>query len=118
MKRNVKVALLVLAALLVAGCAGPQVKGAGQDPVRASLYAMKEEVVAIREYVIGENLAGRMDNTTVAEFKKLDDKFTGVYRITEKLYRSGGNPAAIDMNKKQLQDFLLEMRRTYYPKGG
>lgn len=105
---------LVLVVALVAGsCSTLTVK----DPTRTSLYAMKEEAVAVREYVITEHLAGRIDAATLAKYQVLDDKFAGIYRVTIALYLGGSNPGGVTANTKTLQEVLLEIRRTYYPKG-
>jgi hypothetical protein len=113
--RRVVSLLLVLAiALAAGGCASVTIK----DPTKLSLYSMKEEAVAVREYVINEYLAGRIDDVTVAKFKALDDKFTGLYRLTVSLYLGGSNPGGVTANTKTLQEILLEIRRTYYPAGG
>jgi osmotically-inducible protein OsmY len=114
-RRNTVLLCAVLAlAVLAGGCAGFQVK----DPARVGLYAMKEEAVAIREYVITEHLAGRVDAAALAKYKALDDKFTALYRITVSLYLGGSNPAGVEANTKALQEILLELRRSYYPRGG
>ena len=118
-RKNVGVRLVLLVAgvmILSAGCA--TLGGMKQDPVRASLYAMKEEAVAIREYVITEHLAGRLGTEDLGKFKTLDDRFTGLYRLTLSLYLGGQAPGTVDSNSKKLQEILLELRRTYYPKGG
>jgi hypothetical protein len=79
---------------------------------------MKEEAVAVREYVITEHLAGRIDASPLTKYKALDDKFTALYRLTVSLYLGGSNPAAVEANTKDLQEILLELRRSYYPRGG
>lgn len=106
--------VVILVCISLQGCAGLQVK----DPTRVGLYAMKEEAVAIREYVIGEHLAGRLDAAKMADFKKVDDRFTALYRLTVSLYLGGSNPAGVEANTKTLQEILLELRRNYYPAGG
>lgn len=113
--RRVVSLLLVLAIALAAGsCATLTVK----DPTKTTLYAMKEEAVAVREYVIREYLEERLSPAQLVRYKALDDKFTQLYRLTLSLYLGGSNPGGVTANTKTLQEILLEIRRTYYPKGG
>ncbi len=115
---NRKKWLLLNLVLVVAIAAGSCSTLTVKDPTRTALYAMKEEAVAVREYVITEHLAGRLDAADLAKYKVLDDKFTALYRLTISLYLGGSNPGGVTANTKTLQDILLEIRRTYYPKGG
>ena len=116
MEKNYRRVLAVLIAFtLMAGimaCVGLQVK----DPVKAGLYAIKQEWLSVREYVIKEYLDGRMSDQQVQDFRKKDNQFTQVYNLTLMLQNIGtDNQVLLESNLNQLRSFLLEARRKYYP---
>lgn len=108
-----KLVLLLMGIIMVLGaCAGMQVK----DPVKASLYTVKEEFMAIREYVVKQNLAGKLSDAEWQEYKKLDNRFTALYGSTLLIYKVGtDNGALVSGNVNKLRDLLLDARQKFYP---
>jgi hypothetical protein len=105
---------LVLLPLLALACATITIK----DPAKAALYGAKSEWTAIREYVIRESYSGRMSDAQVADFRRLDDRFSLVYNIALSSYLGGvDNQALFAQNMDQLRDALLEARRKFLPGG-
>jgi hypothetical protein len=107
---------LLLVSLMVLGCATITIK----DPAKAALYGAKSEWTAIREYVIRESYAvpPRLSDAQVADFKRLDDRFSLVYSIALSSYLGGiDNQVAFASNMDQIRDALLEARRKFLPGG-
>lgn len=112
MRKAVPIILLVV--FLVSACSTINIK----DPVKTGLYAIKEEWVAIREYMIRENLLGRVSNEKLDEFKAKDLEFTRMYNLAESIRKV--DPYSADMDKaiQDLKWLLIEARQKYYPGGG
>lgn len=118
-ERFFKRAVVVLVAFtLFAGmmaCAGLQIK----DPLKTALYTIKQEWLAVREYVVGEYLQGRMTDQQVQDFRQRDNEFTRLYELTLLLRNTGAdNQVLLEGNLTKLRNLLLEARRRYYPGEG
>ena len=116
MEKNYRRVLAVLVVFtFLAGmmaCIGLQIK----DPVKAGLYATKQEWLSVREYVIKEYLDGRMSDQQVQDFRQKDNQFTQIYNLTLMLKNIGtDNQALFGDNLNQLRNMLLDVRRKYYP---
>jgi hypothetical protein len=85
-----------------------------KDPMRSSLYAIKSEWLAIREYVIIENLEGRITDVQLEKFRAIDYKFQSVYDLARDMYLEKEN---INMHLQTLKNLLLQARREFY-RGG
>lgn len=109
-KYNKLIPLLVLLIFVSIACIGIQIK----DPVRVGLYTMQESWLSIREFVILENLSGRLSNEALDNFKAKDDRFQRYYNLAVYLYLKGDDPNKLDSAINTLRDMLLEARRTYY----
>lgn len=102
-------AILVLVMVLGA-CAG--------DPVKTSLYSVKEEFMAVMEYMVKQNLAGKVPFDQWQEYSKLDNKFTALYDSTLLIYKLKvgiDNGVLVSTNMNKLRDLLLEARQKFYP---
>ena len=113
MKRKSLVLLITLVlALSFMSCASLQ-----KDPVKIGLYALKQEFVSVREYMIMGNLTGTITDEQLNEFQKMDTQFSSLYEFTVNLYISGTEGVNFEANLKELRNLLLKAREKYY-KGG
>ena len=94
-----------------AGCATVTIK----DPAKASLYIVKEEFMAVREYVVREYVAKKISEEQWQEYKKLDDKFFKTYSTALYLRKIGIDNVAIGQNMDALRNILLDARQKFYP---
>lgn len=78
------------------------------------MYAIKSEWLAIREYVIIENLEGRITDVQLEKFRAIDYKFQSVYDLARDMYLEKEN---INMHLQTLKNLLLQARREFY-RGG
>lgn len=108
------VPVVLLAVFLFSACSTIDIK----DPVKTGLYAIKEEWVAIREYMVRENLLGRLSDEKLNEFKSKDFEFTRMYNLAESIRKV--NPYSPEMDKalQNLKWLLIEARQKYYKGGG
>lgn len=114
MKRKSLVLLITLVlAFSFMGCAALQIK----DPVKTGLYAIKQEWVSVREYMIMGNLNGTITDKQLDEFQNLDVQFSALYEFTVNMYISGTEGVDFDTNLHELRNLLLKAREKYY-KGG
>ena len=97
--------------LIMGACATVTIK----DPVKASLYIVKEEFMAVREYVVREYVAKKISEDQWQEYKRLDDKFFKTYSTALYLRKIGTDNGAIGSNMNQLRDILLDARQRFYP---
>ena len=97
--------------LIMGACATVNIK----DPAKASLYIVKEEFMAVREYVVREYVAKKISEEQWQEYKKLDDKFFKTYSTALYLRKIGTDNGAIGSNIVQLRDILLDARQRFYP---
>lgn len=102
--------LLALLVFVSIACTSIQIK----DPVRVGLYTMQESWLTIREYVILENLSGRLSDDALNSFKAKDDKFQRYYNLAVYLYLKDDDPNKLESSINTLRDMLLDARRTYY----
>ncbi len=107
------ICLLVAIILILGACGGMQVK----DPVKASLYTIKEEFMAVREYAVKQNLAGRLSSAQWEDYRALDNKFSALYGSTLLIYKVGvaSDNVLVSRNLQQLQNLLLDIRQKFYP---
>ena len=93
------------------GCVTVPIK----DPTKASLYIVKEEFMAVREYAVRQYIAKSLSEDQWQEYKKLDDKFFKTYSTALYLRKIGTDNGAIGSNMNQLRDILLDARQKFYP---
>jgi hypothetical protein len=88
-----------------------------KDPVRAGLYTMKQEWTAVREYVIRENLLGRLSEDELVMFQAKDKEFAGLYDVALNFYLSGTSGPGFDSALRTLRNMIIDARHKYMEGG-
>lgn len=108
-----KAIVILFLVALISGCTTIDVK----DPVKASLYTMKQEWTAIREYVMRENLLGRLSDEELNLFKVKDAEFSRTYGVALDLYLMDTQSPSLELTLKTLRNLLIDARHKYMEGG-
>lgn len=104
------VTLAVLA--MLAGCASLF----GNDPVKTTLLGYKNTLMGIREYMIRENIAGRVPDEKLAAYRVQDMRATTLYQSIVTMY-TGQKTPDIEAALRSLETMVLDLERQYYTPG-